>query len=260
MALTDLIQDLIKKHGNKFYLLIIIALLIFWGTAHYITQPGDKVSILGIIEYNKKPEEPTPVPEMIAELEALLSYVESSHIHLLRFVMKNHKNKVNMFMNNEWIPIFSSEFFSNPKITSTWDIIVRENNKSDRQAFLNLLGSKLLIAANKKQDELTIPLSELEEKSVQNIMNYYKRMHSVLNDIVKNQLTAKQYIDYRMYFLNFTTMGKIGFKNDLEGLEKANENMDRIGILIDDLLNNKGSNAVKNFHKQLQEMESDLAK
>ena len=82
------------------------------------------------------------------------------------------KNKVNMFMNNEWIPIFSSEFFSNPKITSTWDIIVRENNKSDRQAFLNLLGSKLLIAANKKQDELTIPLSELEEKSVQNIMNY----------------------------------------------------------------------------------------
>lgn len=258
MALTDLIEDLTKKHGNKLYLFLILGALSLWGVAHYMALPGDKVSLLGIIEYNKKPEESTPVPELLAKLEIYLLYAEISHTSFYRSALYQRQKELDIFLNDNWLPMSLERLFSKQNVSRAWDVIVREDDKKQRVVYMTKLAEKMLIKAKNKKIELTFPLTEFENRSSQDIMNFYKDMRTILNDIVKNQLTAKQYIDYRKFSLEFASTEMTGFGNNVERFRKLKQNLYKIDGNIRNLQESKDLEGVEDFHEMMKKLNNDI--
>jgi hypothetical protein len=116
---------------------------------------------------------PRQAPALSEELGNKINSIEKSHIKLLTIFFNQKRELVDEFIVKEWIPIFATEVFNDPNISTAWDEIVKSNNKEDRLQFIILLGPKLQTQINQKRLELIQPLNDLEKECESQILNEY---------------------------------------------------------------------------------------
>ena len=59
---------------------------------------------------------PPEAPELSMELGNRISAIEDAHITLLNRFFDQKRSDVDEFIEEEWVPVFAEEFFSNPAI------------------------------------------------------------------------------------------------------------------------------------------------
>jgi len=155
---------------------------------------------------------PPEAPAMSAELGKRISAIEDANIILLNRFFDHKRREIDEFIENEWVPVFAEEFFSNKKISKVWDTIVREGNKEDRLKFIVKSGPKLQKRINEKRLELIRPLDALEKKVEKQIRGEYIQARSINNSITSFLLSASSVAENRSRYLEVAgiTDEKIG--------------------------------------------------
>jgi len=145
---------------------------------------------------------PPEAPELSVELGKRISAIEDANIKLLHKFFDQKRIGVDKFIENEWVPMFAEEIFSNPNISSAWDTIVKEDDKSQRLKFIIKTGSKLQERINKKRIEIIQPLDDLERKVEEKIRSEYTQARSINNSITSFLVSSSKISETRKYYLD----------------------------------------------------------
>ena len=144
---------------------------------------------------------PPEAPELSVQLGQRISAIEDANITLLHRYFDEKRKDVDRFIEDEWVPVFADEFFSNTKISNVWDTIVRENNKKDRLLFLIKTGPKLQARINRKRVELVAPLDDLERRIEQKLRDEYAQARAINNSLTSFLLSAAKVAENRERYL-----------------------------------------------------------
>jgi len=130
-----------KKHGNMMRIIVVgLGFAVLMGCAHI----------------------PREAPDLSAELGNQISSVEKAHLALLHQFFELKRNEIDEFVQEEYLPVFAKNFFSEPKISSGWNTIVSENDPSERLKFLTVVGVKLQVEIDRRRAILIDPINSME--------------------------------------------------------------------------------------------------
>jgi len=155
---------------------------------------------------------PPEAPTLSAELGKRINSIEGANIKLLNRFFDQKRKDVDVFINEEWTPLFAKKIFSNPKISRIWNIIVIEDNKVDRLEFLIKMGPKLQKKINAKRLELIAPIDQLERTIEKAIRTEYTQARAINNSISSLLISASEVSENRDRYLEMigVTDNKIG--------------------------------------------------
>ena len=187
---------------------------------------------------------------MSVELGKKISVIENANVTLLHKYFDEKRKKIDVFIQEEWVPIFAEEFFSNRSIASAWNQIVSANNKEERLKFIILTGPKLQERINRKRLELIKPLDDLERRIENKIRVEYNQARAINNSITSFSISASEVTETRSRYLQMMgvsedKIGKIieetddavsyllkGAKDAQGRLNAAEEYIDKIKSII----------------------------
>ena len=169
---------------------------------------------------------PPEAPELSAELGNRINAIQGANLTLLHRFFDLKRSEIDQFVQEEWVPAFAEEIFSDPKMKNTWDTIVKENNPADRLKFLVITGPKLQERINKKRIELIAPLDDIERRIEQEIRNEYEQARSINNSLTSFLLSASKVAENRNRYLELA-----GFTD-----EKVGDAIDKVNGAVGDLL------------------------
>lgn len=144
---------------------------------------------------------PPEAPQLSVELGKRINSIEGANIKLLNKFFDQKRKDVDDFISEEWTPLFAKNIFSNPRISKTWNIIVKEDNKEDRLTFLIKMGPKLQKKINEKRLELIAPIDQLERTVEKAIRKEYIQARAINNSISSLLISASEVIENRNRYL-----------------------------------------------------------
>jgi len=144
---------------------------------------------------------PSEAPQLSAQLGTRISAVEAPHRRLLADFFNEKRRRVDEFIQEEWIPLFAKELFSDPAIANTWDEVVRSQEMGDRVKFILIAGPRLQKKINTKRLELIRPLDELERTIASKLKNEYDQMRAINNTLTSFLVSASKVEETRRRYL-----------------------------------------------------------
>ena len=145
---------------------------------------------------------PPEAPELSMELGKRISSIEEANIKLLNKFFDQKRAEVDSFIEDEWVPTFAKNVFSDRKISNVWDKIVASGNKQDRLKFLIMTGPALQNKINQKRLELIQPLDTLERKIAKAIRQEYTQARAINNSITGLLTSASEVVENRNSYLD----------------------------------------------------------
>ena len=144
---------------------------------------------------------PHEAPELSLELGKRINAIQHANLTLLHRFFDLKRDEVDRFIQDEWVPVFAEEIFSDPLMINTWDTIVAENNPSDRLRLLVMMGPKLQRKINEKRALLIRPLDDIERRIEQEIRDEYELATAINNSITGFLLSASKVTENRNRYL-----------------------------------------------------------
>jgi methyl-accepting chemotaxis protein len=159
---------------------------------------------------------PPEAPQLSVEIGKRIAAIEDSNIVLLNKFFQQKRDEVDRFVQEEWVPEFAEQVFSDPKISRVWNQIVASGNTTDRLEFIVRTGPKLQKKINSKRTELIKPLDDLERAIERRLRDEYRLVMSMNSTVTSFLLSAAKVAESR---------------NQL--LEQAGINQEKVDGLID---------------------------
>ena len=152
---------------------------------------------------------PSEAPELSEQLGTRISAIEAAHTRLVEQFFAEKKRRVDEFIQDQWVPTFAKEFFSDPEISEVWQQVVASGDPNDRLQFITLVGPKLQAKINRKRLELVRPLEELEMQVKAKLRSEYDQARAINNTLTAFLQSASQVDENRKRYLDL-----IGVKQD----------------------------------------------
>ncbi|MFT4671041.1 MAG: hypothetical protein ACI945_000374 [Pseudohongiellaceae bacterium] len=171
---------------------------------------------------------PPEAPELSAQLGNRISAIEQSNLTLLHRYFDRKKQDVDEFIQNEWVPEFANQFFSEPAIATVWDQVVASGSKQDRLKFILKTSPKLQQRINQKRVELIHPLEVLEQRIETKLTADYAQAKAINNSITGFLLSASKVVENRDRYLEM-----VGVTSD-----EITQFIDKTDSIVADLLQN----------------------
>ena len=155
---------------------------------------------------------PSEAPELSVQIGNRVSAIEDANITLLQRFFAQKRQDIDRFIEDEWVPVFANNFFSNTKVANVWDTVVRENDRKQRLDFIMKTGPKLQDIINKKRLELISPLDDLERRIEKQLRAEYAQVRAMNNSITSFLLSASAVAENRNRYLGMIgiTENKVG--------------------------------------------------
>ena len=164
---------------------------------------------------------PPEAPELSAELGKRISAIEAANVTLLHRYFDRKREDIDEFIEEEWLPEFAKNFFSDPAIADVWNTIVRENDKKQRLMFLMKTGPKLQAEVNKARVRLIQPLDDLERRIEQKLRDEYAQARAINNSLTSFLLSASEVAENRNRYLGLTAVSDEAIGNIIDKTDKA---------------------------------------
>lgn len=168
---------------------------------------------------------PPEAPELSSELGKKISAIENANITLLNRFFDQKRAEVDKFIEEEWLPTFSKEFFSNRAISKAWNTIVSENDTQQRLTFIIKTAPKLQQKINEKRLELIQPLDILERKIEKGIRDEYSQAKAINNSITSFLLSVAEVSENRNRYLEKVGITDIKVGNLIDKTDEAVSNL-----------------------------------
>jgi hypothetical protein len=194
---------------------------------------------LAIFFLNSCVSVPKEAPELSENLGNELQALENSHLNLLHLFFENERKEIREFIDDEWLPLFATNFFKEPAIENVWQQVVSSGDEEDRLQFIVRTAPKLQQQINLKYQELITPLNQLENKLTSAIQAKYTNAKSINQSLTSYLYSASKVEENRQRYL--TMIGVSEDENEeflneteqlterlLSGAETAQEAEDKI--------------------------------
>ena len=122
---------------------------------------------------------PAQAPELSNELGSRLQALESAHLALLHHYMDERRARVNEFVNHEWTPTFTREFFSDPEMQAAWNQVVQSGSEEDRSGYLLNVAPALMEEISTKRNEMLLPIYKIERELEQRLREDYSQAKAI---------------------------------------------------------------------------------
>ncbi len=127
--------------------------------------------------------------ELSKNLGMSIQETQRTHIALLKSFFDAKRDKVDLFLNEVWIPEFSSQLYNIPAVQDEWDRICTSGSGKEKQEFVVGMGIKIQEKINEKRAELIAPLDEAEKLLEEELLVHYNDLQ-VSNTILTNYLAS----------------------------------------------------------------------
>lgn len=168
---------------------------------------------------------PPEASELSTELGKKISSIEKANINLLHRFFDQKREKVDRFIEDEWIPTFAENIFSQTKVSKMWEMVVKEGNKEDRLKFLIMVGPELQKEINKKRLELISPLDTLERTLESYIRTEYTQAKSINNSITSLLFSSSKVTENRNRYLRMLDIGDNKIEQVINKTDEIVENL-----------------------------------
>lgn len=135
------------------------------------------------------------------------------------------RNRVDEFVEKEWVPEFAAQFFANQQISNMWNQIVNSGNTADRLQFIITLGPKLQTKINAKRLELIKPLDDVERMIKKQLRDNYDQAKAINNSVTSFLVSAVKVAENQNRYLEM-----VGVKD-----EKVAEVIDQVDSAVEEL-------------------------
>ncbi|MDC1210932.1 hypothetical protein N8087_03285 [Porticoccaceae bacterium] len=169
---------------------------------------------------------PPEAPQLSTQLGNRIAAIEESNLTLLHRYFDRKKQDVDQFIQNEWVPEFANQFFSDPAIARVWNQVVASGNSEDRLKFILKTSPKLQQRINQKRLELIQPLEILEQRIETKLTADYAQAKAINNSITGFLLSASKVVENRDRYLEM-----VGVSND-----EITQMIDKTDGIVSDLL------------------------
>ena len=147
-------------------------------------QPAASLAILAIVILAMTivsgcSSTPAEAPELSAQLGGRITAMEGAHRRLLADYFQEKRRQIDEFVQEEWVPVFTREFFEDPAIAATWEEVVKSDDPEDRLKFLQIAGPKLQTRINARRIALIQPIDELEIAVQGRLADEYNSMRAI---------------------------------------------------------------------------------
>ena len=195
------------KKSMKLLYYVAIGILIWFGLSACATIPPESV-------------------DLSIELGKRISAIETGHLTLVNKYFDQKRNRVDEFVEKEWVPEFAAQFFSNQQIATLWEQIVRSGNTADRLEFIITLGPKLQAKINSKRLDLIKPLDDAERMIKQQLRDNYIQALAINNSVTSFLVSAVKVKENQNRYMEM-----IGVKD-----QKMAEVLDQVDSAVETLL------------------------
>ena len=179
---------------------------------------------------------PSEAPQLSAQLGTRISAVEASHRRLLADFFNEKRRRVDEFIQEEWIPLFAKELFSDPAIAETWDEVVRSQQTEDRVKFILMAGPRLQKKINAKRLELILPLDELERTIASRLKDEYDQMRAINNSLTSFLVSASKVEETRRRYLELVGISEKPFDDFINETDQAITELTGVGKTAKDIV------------------------
>ncbi len=169
---------------------------------------------------------PKESADLSIELGKRISAIETAHLTLLNKYFDEKRNRIDEFVEKEWVPEFAAQFFSNQQIAKMWEQIVRSGNTADRLEFIVTLGPKLQAKINSKRLDLIKPLDDAERMVKQQLRDNYNQARAINNSVTSFLVSAVKVKENQNRYMEM-----IGVKD-----QKMAEVLDKVDSAVETLL------------------------
>lgn len=132
---------------------------------------------------------PPEAPELSIELGKRITAIESANLTLLHRFFDQKRVEVDRFIEKEWLPEFSENFFNKENTSKIWNEVVKSKNKQDRIKFILIAGPAIQTQINNKRSELVGEIDSLEREVQRKIEAEYNQVRSI-NNVLTSFLTG----------------------------------------------------------------------
>lgn len=144
---------------------------------------------------------PAEAPVLSSELGNRLQALERAHLALLHHYMEERRARVNEFVDHEWIPTFTHEFFSDPEMQAAWNQVVQSGSEEDRSGYLLSVAPALMEEISAKRNEMLLPIYEIERELEQNLRENYTQAKAINITLTAFLSSASQLEQTRQNYL-----------------------------------------------------------
>lgn len=169
---------------------------------------------------------PKESADLSIELGKRISAIEAAHMTLADKYFNEKRNRIDEFVEKEWVPEFAAQFFSNQQIANMWEQIVRSGNTADRLEFIVTLGPKLQAKINSKRLDLIKPLDDAERMIKQQLRDNYNQARAINNSVTSFLVSAVKVKENQTRYMEM-----IGVKD-----QKMVEVLDQVDSAVETLL------------------------
>jgi hypothetical protein len=162
---------------------------------------------------------PAEAPTLSQELGKRLTALQAANVTLLHRYFDVKRSEIKTFVFQQWLPIFSDEFFADPNIQAVWLQVVASPDAKDKVEFIRRLGPKLQKAINDKEEQLVAPLDDLEREIEAKIRAEYDQAFAINNTLTSFLLSAAEVDANRQRYLDqvgLTEEKTDAFVNDVD--------------------------------------------
>jgi hypothetical protein len=164
---------------------------------------------------------PPEAPELSVQLGLRISAVESAHNRLLEDFFAEKRRQIDHYVQEVWVPVFTREFFSDPKVSDMWGQVVQSQDPGDRIKFMTLVGPRLQDKINRKRLELIQPLDELERIIKAKLKAEYDNMRAINNSLTAYLQSAVKVEENRRRYLAMLGLSEKGLDTFVDDTDKA---------------------------------------
>jgi len=164
---------------------------------------------------------PPEAPELSVQLGLRISAVESAHNRLLEDFFAEKRRQVDHYVQEVWVPVFTREFFSDPKVSDMWGQVVQSTDPGDRIKFITLVGPRLQDKINRKRLELVQPLDELERTIKSKLKSEYDNMRAINNSLTSFLQSAAKVEENRKRYLEMLGLSETRLDTFVDDTDKA---------------------------------------
>jgi hypothetical protein len=86
---------------------------------------------------------PPEAPELSAQIGARLDALEAAHRRLAADFFNGHRRRVDAFINETWMPVFTRNLFDEPRVKANWEEVVASKDPNDWLGFIKAAAPKL---------------------------------------------------------------------------------------------------------------------
>lgn len=179
---------------------------------------------------------PPESARLSSELGTQLDHLETANMNLLKSYFDIKRQQVDSFLEEQWVPMFTTNYFELPEVQQLWHAVVKSSDEKDRVEFIVRTGPALQKQINEKRLELIRPLDELELTLTRRIHEQYNRARLMNSTITAFLLSASEVAETRERYLQMVGISDEKVAGTIDQLNAAVAGLTETSLQAEDLV------------------------